>query len=300
MKKILLTLLCLFSFSLFAQFTTVQVLLKPGYFFYETSGVTNTTEYSNDVGLNQIINPYVSLFEFSYSFDQDNPNYGSTLGIIRVVNSVNAEALVNQLNAYSVVVYNASIEQIPFSYNHYLYTRISDLTNGNYVSTDSNGIIVTSNAQLNTIFQQFNVKYYELAFPGVTGFANVFTIGCQFCNTTSLKTALEGLEGTVLVNDSTSEIGYIVLLNTDSNELDKKFTLFPNPTSGIFEIKIDPQFQDLDLEIFDNNGRVVYKSKMNILQDSSQTIDISSLSNGIYFLRIKNDQFSQTEKIVKQ
>lgn len=299
MKRILLILLCLFSFSLFAQQATVQVMLKPGFVFYETAWWYNNTTYSNDPGLNQVINSYVTQFENAYNAFENNSISNGTIGLI-YINPSSATSLVNDLNALNEVVFHASIEQIQGAYNHYLQIRISDLTNGNYVSTDSNGIIVTSNAQLNVIFQQFSVKYFELAFPGVPTLFNVFTIGCQFCDTINLKTALEGLEGTVLVNDSTSEIGYIVLLNTDSNELDKKFTLFPNPTSGIFEIKIDQQFQDLDLEIFDNNGRVVYKSKINILQDSSQAIDISSLSNGIYFLRIKNDQFSQTEKIIKK
>jgi hypothetical protein len=300
MKRFLPILLCIISFSTFAQIITVQVLLKPGYVFYESGWpVSNCTACSNDAGLNQIINSYVSSFQFSYSMDQDSSNYDSTLGLIYVTGTPNALALVNQLNAYSNVVYNASIEQFSYAYNYYLYIRISDLTNGNYVSTDSNGIIVTSNAQLNAIFQQFNVNYYQLAFPGATSLFNVFAIGCQFCDTANLKAALDGLEGTVLVDNSTENIPYIILLNTDSYEIDKRVTLFPNPTTGIFEVQIDGQFQDLDVEIFDNNGRVVYKSTMNTFQNSSQSIDISSLANGVYFLRVKNEELSSTKKIIK-
>jgi hypothetical protein len=299
MKRFLPVLLYIISFSTFAQFTTVQVLLKPGYIFNETIGVSNSTEYSNDVGLNQIIIPYVSLFEFSYSMDQDSPNYDSTLGVIRVVNYENAVALVNQLNAYSAVVYNASIEQFSSAYNYYLFSSLSSVTNGNYVSTDSNGIILTSNAQLNGIFQQYNVNHYQLAVPGVPSLNNVFTIGCQFCDTANLKIALEGLEGTVLVDNSTENIGYIILLDSDSYELDKRVTLFPNPTTGIFEVQIDGQFQDLDVEIFDNNGRVVYKSRLNSIQNSSHSIDISSLAKGVYFLRVRNEELSSTKKIIK-
>ncbi|MDP2160645.1 MAG: T9SS type A sorting domain-containing protein, partial [Flavobacterium sp.] len=194
----------------------------------------------------------------------------------------------------------ASIEQFDGTYNHYLYTRLSNLMDGNLVSIDSNGLVVTSNILLNAIFQQFNVNFFELAFPSSTSCClNLFTVGCQFCDTAGLKSALQGLEGGVLANSSTSNIPY-AFLSIDGKDFEKMSVLFPNPTTGIFEIQINGQFQDLDLEIFDKNGRVVYNSKMNILQDSSQTIDISSLSNGIYFLRIKNEQFSQTEKIVKK
>lgn len=300
MKRILLSLLCIISFSTFAQLTTVQVLLKPGYVFYESGWfVTNCNECSNDVGLNQIINSYVSSFQFSYSMGLDSSNYDSTLGLIYVTGSQNALTLVNQLNAYSNVVYNASIEQFSYRYNYYLYIRLSSLSNGNYVSTDSNGIIVTSNTQLNTIFQQYNVKYHLLAFPGVTSLNNVFTIGCQFCDTANLRAALESLEGTVLVDDSTENIPYIILLNTDSYEKDKRVTLYPNPTTGIFEVQIDGQFQDLDVELFDSNGRVIYEGKMNSIQNSSQSIDISSLSKGVYFVRVKNEELTSTKKIIK-
>ena len=299
MKRSLPVLLCIISFSTFAQYTTVQVLLKPGYFFYETSGIANCTECSNDVGLNQIINSYVSLFQYSYSMDQNSSNYDYTLGLISVMGSQNALALVNDLNAYSAIVYNASIEQFSHKYNYYLYIRLSSLSNGNYVSTDSNGIIVTSNAQLNLIFQQFNVKFFELGFPSTPNFNDVFAIGCQFCDTANLKTALESLEGTVLV--TTENIIYTVLLNlnTDSYEKDKRVTLYPNPTTGIFEVQIDGQFQDLDVELFDSNGRVIYEGKMNSIQNSSQSIDISSLSKGVYFVRVKNEELTSTKKIIK-
>lgn len=299
MKRILLSLLCIISFSTFAQLTTVQVLLKPGFIFYESSWWNNSTVHSNDVGLNQIINSYVTFYESSIVMVENNSLYGSTLGLIHVVNSENTVALVNQLNAYSAVVYNASIEQFPQKYNYYILTRLSSLSNGNYVSTDSNGIIVTSNAQLNLIFQQFNVYYYQLAFPGVPSLNNVFTIGCQFCDTANLRAALESLEGTVLVDDSTENIPYIILLNTDSYEKDKRVTLYPNPTTGIFEVQIDGQFQDLDVELFDSNGRVIYEGKMNSIQNSSQSIDISSLSKGVYFVRVKNEELTSTKKIIK-
>lgn len=299
MKRILLTLLCLFSFSLFAQQTTIQVMLKPGYSFGETTMLTNCTTCTNDGGLNQIISSYVNQFQSTDVMIEDISQYDNKLGLIHVDPS-SAVALVNDLNAYSAVVYNASIEQIEWRYNYGLSIRISDLTNGNYVATDSNGIIVTSNAQLNQIFQQFNVNFFELGFPGVPALFNVFVIGCQFCDTINLKTALEGLEGTVLVDESTDYIPYILLLNTDSNVLDKKLTLFPNPTSGVFEIKMETQFQDVDVELYDSNGRIVFKNKFNSSSTNSKAIDISSLSNGVYFLKVKNDEFTQTEKIVKQ
>ena len=299
MKRILLILLCLFSFSLFAQQATVQVMLKPGFVFYETVGIAPCNACSSNVGLNQIINSYTTQFQSAFTGFESILPFNDPIGLIDI-NPLNAGALVNELNALSDVVFHASVEQVIGSINHYLFIRISDMTNGNFVSTDSNGIIVTTNAQLNLIFQQFTVKYHELAFPGVPTLFNVFTIGCQFCDTLGLKAALVELEGTVLVEASTGSISYVMLLNTDSYDTDKKITLFPNPTSGVFEINMDAQVQDVDVELYDSNGRIVYKDKFNSSSINSQKIDISSLSNGIYFIRIKNEQFSQTEKIIKK
>ena len=71
-----------------------------------------------------------------------------------------------------------------------------------------------------------------------------------------------------------------------------KVSIFPNPTSGIFSIEI----KDANLEfvrIFDVNGKEIIFSAPNL------RFDISSYSNGIYFLEIGTSKGKTVKRIVK-
>ena len=67
-------------------------------------------------------------------------------------------------------------------------------------------------------------------------------------------------------------------------------TLYPNPTSGSLYIAAD---NVREVSIIDINGRTVMSS-------NATTIDMSSLNNGIYFVRVITDNGTATKKIVKK
>lgn len=74
---------------------------------------------------------------------------------------------------------------------------------------------------------------------------------------------------------------------------DQNFKIYPNPTSS--QIHIDSKINMLSFSLFDINGKQILKTQ-------KRNIDLSSLSNGIYFLNITNlesDQFV-TKKIIKE
>lgn len=70
---------------------------------------------------------------------------------------------------------------------------------------------------------------------------------------------------------------------------------FPNPTSGDITVRANTVIKSI--ELYDMQGRVLV-SKTN---DTTQaTLDVSSYSNGIYFLKINSENGEQTKKIVKE
>ena len=69
----------------------------------------------------------------------------------------------------------------------------------------------------------------------------------------------------------------------------------PNPTKGKLKIE-SGELRIENVEIFDITGRFVQTSTPS---ERSGEVDISSLSSGIYFLRIKTDNGVFTEKVVK-
>ena len=75
-----------------------------------------------------------------------------------------------------------------------------------------------------------------------------------------------------------------------------KFSVFPNPSNGIF--KIDNKLtENTDIFIYDVYGKLIQKNSLN---SDMNTIDISKQSNGIYFIKIQTENGIISEKIIKQ
>lgn len=74
--------------------------------------------------------------------------------------------------------------------------------------------------------------------------------------------------------------------------------VYPNPGKGLFTIDTRKfNWQAYDLEVTDLNGRQLLKKRM---QQAVQTIDLSGLHAGIYFLQLKSGTFTETSKIIIQ
>lgn len=74
------------------------------------------------------------------------------------------------------------------------------------------------------------------------------------------------------------------------------FTLFPNPTNGVFNIQIPNELfknYSLPLHIYDMKGQLV---KTIVMQAPITSVDLKGLKNGIYYCRVEG--FDKTEKLV--
>jgi len=67
-------------------------------------------------------------------------------------------------------------------------------------------------------------------------------------------------------------------------------SVFPNPNEGVFTIEINDKLaQKLHLTIFNSVGKFVYSENFETNGNTPKRIDLSSLSSGIYFMRIETD-----------
>lgn len=71
----------------------------------------------------------------------------------------------------------------------------------------------------------------------------------------------------------------------------------PNPSEGVFNIR-NLKGAEISIELFDVQGRSVVKSLQ--LQKNDTALDIRHLDNGVYYLKITNDDTTVIEKLVKQ
>ena len=83
---------------------------------------------------------------------------------------------------------------------------------------------------------------------------------------------------------ASSEVSQTVL-----NELDPlAFGMFPNPTTGAITLQFSTEVEDLDMQIFDATGRVVF-AQDNLIVQGSISLDFSYLSTGTYTIMLSND-----------
>jgi chondroitin AC lyase len=73
-----------------------------------------------------------------------------------------------------------------------------------------------------------------------------------------------------------------------------KYFFYPNPTKGILHLKSENN-ESLIYQVIGFDGKVVAKGKF----VGSTSVDLSSFSNGIYYVTITNNSWISTQKIIK-
>ncbi len=99
---------------------------------------------------------------------------------------------------------------------------------------------------------------------------------------------------------SIPDIKYEISLNTpNSQTLEEKIFVYPNPTSGYLNIVFVSETEDIiDINIFDVQGRIVF-SKANVVLNrgfNKFTLECNSFSSSEYFIVVSNKVFIKTIK----
>jgi hypothetical protein len=97
----------------------------------------------------------------------------------------------------------------------------------------------------------------------------------------------------------TSSCYSVKALGIDEISPEMSFSIFPNPSSGKFQVAIDgSQFSKrCTLEIYNICGEQIYQS---VITNSKSEIDLSNYANGIYFVKCSNGQTLLTAKFIKE
>ena len=85
-------------------------------------------------------------------------------------------------------------------------------------------------------------------------------------------------------------------------ESNNSISIYPNPTSGIFTLKINAQKQNSDnyYAIYNILGNVLLMKKINTALDNYiENIDVSLLPHGIYFIEVTINGVRSGHKLIK-
>lgn len=76
-----------------------------------------------------------------------------------------------------------------------------------------------------------------------------------------------------------------------------RIILYPNPSNGIFTISKNNSIQISKIKIFDTNAKLLKEINGDI-ENQNNTVDLSELSKGMYFMEISNQEDKTVKKIL--
>lgn len=87
------------------------------------------------------------------------------------------------------------------------------------------------------------------------------------------------------------------VLNNDTFTNNKKVSIYPNPVKDNLNINIKDFSGEVSVKIIDFNGREVFNKNINNFI-TSNALDLSAFSSGIYVLKLSGEGFNYSEKII--
>ncbi|MEI8204926.1 MAG: T9SS type A sorting domain-containing protein [Bacteroidota bacterium] len=101
------------------------------------------------------------------------------------------------------------------------------------------------------------------------------------------------------VSDSINNPGTVIKDIACKTEI----SIYPNPSNGVFRLNINTESQNPDnyYTIYNLLGNVVLKKKLNsVLDNYKENIDLSSVTDGIYFIEMSVNGVKTTRKLIKK
>jgi hypothetical protein len=141
----------------------------------------------------------------------------------------------------------------------------------------------------------FVISYYEtlqdaeadtnaIAMP--MSYQNIVNPQIVYVRTASLVTDCRAISSFVLETDVLSV----------ANEEASLFTLFPNPTSDIVNIRLSNPNATATVAIIDIQGKIIKEENI----QTSQNINVQDLSQGLYFIQVRSENNVSTLRLIKK
>ena len=75
------------------------------------------------------------------------------------------------------------------------------------------------------------------------------------------------------------------------------FSIFPNPSKGVFNMRM-AAINEFDYDLYDITGKLIYQERNIVPTNREYQLDLTSLSSGMYLLKIVSDGYQTTKKLI--
>ncbi|MEX0967492.1 MAG: T9SS type A sorting domain-containing protein, partial [Bacteroidia bacterium] len=99
------------------------------------------------------------------------------------------------------------------------------------------------------------------------------------------------------------ELVRTIRVSTESTAIEEEglgqyVQVFPNPSNGRFQIRMNlPESQHVRIEVVNALGKVIQRVADANISSADYQVDVSSVSSGLYFVRIETDNDRMMHKI---
>ncbi len=122
------------------------------------------------------------------------------------------------------------------------------------------------------------------------GMNSAITIKPQQTTTYSVSAQKNGVLETVEI---------IVIVEDCSINKKEEINLYPNPTQGLVNIHLPTQKEKLKLSVISLSGKIIFSKEVKADSNGIFTqIDLSNMRKGVYLLRMSNENYNETKKII--
>ena len=263
--------------AVFVQTTAAN----PSITFTEASKVTSTPPSHFKKSLPDVLNIDIFIGDRAYDgltvlFDANNSNAYDVNDFIKLVNP--------EINFYSYLADGTKLAM----------NNMKEIKEETVVPLGLNGV--------------FNGGTYELKFSNQNSFANAeVKLKDKFINKVYDLKSINNLTFTVTADSNSFGENRFELIFSQSatglnNELssNNNFMVFPNPANNVLNLSLtNTQEDNYSFSIFNQLGAEVNAGNLDFNAKRTHALNIENLSNGVYFIQVKNGKSAQTIKFIK-
>lgn len=77
-------------------------------------------------------------------------------------------------------------------------------------------------------------------------------------------------------------------LSVDDSKYQNEVFMYPNPTSGILNIKVSNSFEKLNIQVYNFQGKLI-RSSVEKVTNGNLNLDVTSIAKGVYFVKLNMD-----------